>query len=632
MGVMLKRKYYTAMKNKLFLCLFIGLLTACSHRQSSVLLPELVRAESVMYQHPDSALMILEEMPVPSSSDKLQHATWCLLLTQAKYKNYIDQPSDSLIDVAYEYFMKGEDSHRKALVLYLKGVLTEKNDIEKVTQYYLDAAVEVERTDDYQLAHLINKNLGNIYIFRSLYEYAERAYLKSYEYAKRSCNSIYISTSLSHIARTHTVRHNWNEAIRYYQEAIKFGTVPFNNRGLSIALSELSSIYCYASNYDLALQYAKEALVLEKEINISTGTTLLSIGDTYRLKGDIDSAFFYFHQVIDEMSLSSVYSKRSAYQSLYALCKEDRLYIQALEYGDKLLLYNDSIQRISRSEKLIEMQEKYNQEKLLNEKNQLQIDKDETVRTALLGLLFFLFCIALLIFLYQRRLVQKERTIQKNKEEIRLYLFRIHENESLINRNENRMQELCREMEQNKEVQELLEEQQAAVVKIREQNSALYKENQRLQENINRYSTSLREKNRELDTLQELSDKANYLQGRESFLCQELIKRTKVLHELKVSPKYMDVARWEEVKEAIDRLYNDYTKRLLRAIPSLTESDMQICCLVKLRLGVQEIAILLGISPSSVSKRKLRLKDRIIQEGKADFSENQTLDWWLWEY
>lgn len=50
-------------------------------------LPELVHAESVMFDYPDSALHILEHMPMPSVRwDKENHALWCLLVTQAQYK------------------------------------------------------------------------------------------------------------------------------------------------------------------------------------------------------------------------------------------------------------------------------------------------------------------------------------------------------------------------------------------------------------------------------------------------------------------------------------------------------------------------------------------------------------------
>ena len=90
---------------------------------------ELVQAEAVMYEHPDSALGVLQGMKVPASSDKLQNATWALLTVQAKYKNYKEELADStLINIAYDYFMKQDDARRKAIVLYYKGVLYGKAD------------------------------------------------------------------------------------------------------------------------------------------------------------------------------------------------------------------------------------------------------------------------------------------------------------------------------------------------------------------------------------------------------------------------------------------------------------------------------------------------------------------------
>lgn len=75
------------------------LLTGCKQKKDTLqtLLPPLVKAEHIMYEYPDSALNILQEMQMPASSDKLQNATWALLLTQAKYKNYIEEVTDSTL-------------------------------------------------------------------------------------------------------------------------------------------------------------------------------------------------------------------------------------------------------------------------------------------------------------------------------------------------------------------------------------------------------------------------------------------------------------------------------------------------------------------------------------------------------
>ena len=75
-------------------------------------------------------------------------------------------------------------------------------------------------------------------------------------------------------------------------------------------------------------------------------------------------------------------------------------------------------------------------------------------------------------------------------------------------------------------------------------------------------------------------------------------------------------------------IYDRYTERLQEIIPSLTEQDLQICCLMKLRIPHQNIADILCISSSSVSKRKQRLKERIIQ-ATGIWTEGQTLEEWL---
>ena len=78
-------------------------------------------------------------------------------------------------------------------------------------------------------------------------------------------------------------------------------------------------------------------------------------------------------------------------------------------------------------------------------------------------------------------------------------------------------------------------------------------------------------------------------------------------------------------------IYDNYTIRLRNQIPELTENDIRICCLIKLSFSNVEIASILGISSASVSRQKLRLKERITQK-VGPLEKNLTLDLWLKEY
>ena len=119
-------------------------------------LPELVHAESVMFDHPDSALHILEDMPMPSARwDKENHALWCLLVTQAQYKQVMKIPSDSLVRIAYDYYKPTDNARRKAMsALYMGGVNYNLGNIEESIRFYLEAKTEMEKTNDYKLGYL----------------------------------------------------------------------------------------------------------------------------------------------------------------------------------------------------------------------------------------------------------------------------------------------------------------------------------------------------------------------------------------------------------------------------------------------------------------------------------------------
>ena len=136
--------------------------------KEKTLLPELVHAESVMFDHPDSALHILETMPMPSARwDKENHALWCLLVTQAQYKQVMKIPSDSLVRIAYDYYKPTNNARRKAMsALYMGDINYELRNIEEALQYYLEGKTEVEKTDDYKTGYLVMISLCKLYLYR----------------------------------------------------------------------------------------------------------------------------------------------------------------------------------------------------------------------------------------------------------------------------------------------------------------------------------------------------------------------------------------------------------------------------------------------------------------------------------
>ena len=78
---------------------------------------DLNRAESLMNEYPDSALNILENIYIYGNESDEYKAKYGLLLTQARYKNFIDEVNDSLIRSSSEYFLRRNEPKRCCYVI-----------------------------------------------------------------------------------------------------------------------------------------------------------------------------------------------------------------------------------------------------------------------------------------------------------------------------------------------------------------------------------------------------------------------------------------------------------------------------------------------------------------------------------
>ena len=79
------------------------------------------KVERLMPQHPDSALMLLEQIENKENLSRKDKAHYYLLLTEAEDKTRAKHASDSLITIATDYYENTDDSKRKAKAWYYRG-------------------------------------------------------------------------------------------------------------------------------------------------------------------------------------------------------------------------------------------------------------------------------------------------------------------------------------------------------------------------------------------------------------------------------------------------------------------------------------------------------------------------------
>ena len=80
---------------------------------------------------------------------------------------------------------------------------------------------------------------------------------------------------------------------------------------------------------------------------------------------------------------------------------------------------------------------------------------------------------------------------------------------------------------------------------------------------------------------------------------------------------------WDDFVTLIDKVYSDFTKRLLNQYPTLTKSDLQICCLTKQGFSNQVVSILMNLQTNSYARRKSRIKQEKMNglEDERSFEE-----------
>lgn len=104
--------------------------------------------------------------------------------------------------------------------------------------------------------------------------------------------------------------------------------------------------------------------------------------------------------------------------------------------------------------------------------------------------------------------------------------MKIHENETLINRNKMRIEELTIQMEGSLEIKEQWKEQNKIRQEIQQQNETLKLENNNLQNHISNYAQSLKEKSKELEAMEHLSKKTSiYINARLFYVTNSLSRQ-----------------------------------------------------------------------------------------------------------
>lgn len=275
-----------------------ALLAACLFScTDSETMHRMFTAESLLQQKPDSSLAIMESISRKDLSSKKEKALYSLLTTAALDKNYYEIKSDSLINIAVDYYTSTTDERHRMLAHYYQGVVYNSNEAYNAAIVALEKAEkDVLMLEDHLYAGLISRTKADIFSKNNNLEAAQ----------------IWMEDAINHFTQIEDTRY-----AAYAELGLAF--ILINKKDYSAAESQLERVrMIYDDDYLNTYSGLKEALILvvqDKDLNRAVEQFEQSPANLF----DIQDYYYY------AIALEKTGKHKEADDQLanaYSLCKD----------------------------------------------------------------------------------------------------------------------------------------------------------------------------------------------------------------------------------------------------------------------------------------------------------------------
>ena len=371
-------------------------------------------AEAVIEDNPDSAWIMLRDIPSSLLSDGEEKALYNLLMTEAAYKLYKPFKDDSLINYSITYYQQHNNQPRLAIAYYYKGSINydELGNKEQGVLFYKEAEELANKGNDESLKAKLYESLRNMNAQigdQQLAMHYSELFLAS---SKKLGNPIYIANAYENMASDHGRVGN-TEAENNYRDSSLYYVSMCDDRDKARIYANYANTLIKNKRYPEAKQYLMKAVKLRPEANryVMLGKIAKQEGDTIGARRNWEKAITF-----NEPRFSI-----TAYKHLANLYIERGDYLQALWQVAKADSINVAYQEQKRTLELAEVQRRYDKtvvEKALTERKNMWLTLAVIAMSVLMMAMF-----AVIYFIRKNR--EYKGIIDQNIEHIFQYKQRI---------------------------------------------------------------------------------------------------------------------------------------------------------------------------------------------------------------
>ena len=532
--------------------------------------------DSLMEGHPDSALSILRRDSLEICRSGKDYRLWyALSRTEADDKCYILHVSDSTIRAAANYYNSHGSDLQRVRANYLLGRIYCDMHLYGHALTSFNKAITVESENDSAINRYKARSAtwaGYVYEVKGLHKDALRYNKLAYGYAKQAGAQVTEVYSLRDIGRSYSYLKQNNTAIPYYRQAAKKAKAIGDANLYNMVMEELAGIYIEEGQLDDAYSALNTPFLATTDKDISSHYYVWAY--YFEHTGQLDSAVAYNKR---GMSYSNNTEKRDACLDIIRILNKQGKHNEAIKYYEQYSVYSDSV-TASELNETSDMLSQVEKNIDIERKNTI-LAETRTNLTILLSIIIFTVIVVSLILIKHYSNVRKR--IREQQERANNYLSQLQETGmQKMKRNEERIAQLETELSVSNE--KLTEIRKSL---MRNEAEMLAKQNEHM---------LFKEKHREL-LIADLADTDVY----------------KLYHTPNAVPSSADYHR---LVEALNKAYNNFTKRLKEFYPDINDNEVWICCMVKAGLSSKEICNISPYSYSSLGMAKSRLYFKMFQK------------------
>lgn len=395
--VILQKTNKLVMRRFFTVILSVMILMGCS--QLSSYQHQLDMAEAIIEDNPDSAWVLLREIPASLVNEGEERALYNLLITEAAYKSYKSFDNDSLINYSIDYYSKSNNINRLAAAYLYKGGLNfHLRDMDKAT-FYVKQAEELTQSSDDELLKC------KIYEFLAIINHNIKNYQLCQHYANLLLKSSLKLNRPIWLALAYEIKALVSRNLGDSKQALDYMQLCMNH---AEQCNDSDKVYIY-TNYANTLysegKYSEARPWIEKAIQIKPhASQYITLGKLFHLEGDTLQARQSWEEVV---AMGDARHTINAYKYLARLYNERRNYFKVAQ----MLAKADSVQTFYHEElrttQLAEIQHRY--DRAITEK---ALAEQENKNMVIIGVALIGLIVALLaIIYYQRRAKRFESAI-----------------------------------------------------------------------------------------------------------------------------------------------------------------------------------------------------------------------------